>query len=360
MAVLSDYIKWRGDLEFWQDGFNEFDNLVFSAISYVMMDEIFNTSDCKVLSLRLISDSYFSREYDPKKYGINSVLNNTPEILRQAAACKRYDNVLIRNYVSTVDTSRTLQFAAMEFLIPDGTSFIAFRGTDDTIVGWKEDFMMSVSETEAERDSVAYLNLVASCSSRNLRIGGHSKGGHLAVYAAAFCDEKIKDRILRVYSNDGPGFTSDFIKDKRTKSIQNKVLRILPVESIVGMLMEPVGKSIIVKSTAKGFAQHDLLSWCIDGMQFEKVSKISKGSAIFDKAITDWLGSFDDSERSTFVEELFSVLEASGMNTLTEIQDNRARTIPAMSRQFKTLSPQTKDKVNEVIKNLFSELLLGE
>ncbi len=360
MAVLSDYIKWRGDLEFWQDGFNEFDNLVFSAISYVMMDDIFDSSECKVLSLKLISDTYFSEGYEPKKYGINSVLNNTPEILRQAAESRRYENVMIRNYVSTVDVSRTLQFAAMEFLLPDGTSYIAFRGTDDTIVGWKEDFMMSVSETAAERDAVAYLNLVASCSRRLLRIGGHSKGGHLAVYAAALCEEKIRERILQIFSNDGPGFTEDFIKDKRTRSIQNRVLRILPAESIVGMLMEPVGKAVVVRSTQKGFAQHDLLSWCIDGMHFEKAPRISKGSAIFDKAITEWLGSFNATERSAFVEELFSVLEASGVSTLTEIQDNMGSTLPAMRRQFKTISPQTKEKVNDVIKYLFSELLSGD
>lgn len=357
MATVIDYIKWRGDLEFWQDGFNKFDNLIFSAISYVEMDEIFADSDMDELSLEYITKEYFAPGAKVRKFRDNSVLKETPEILRLAAATKRFKKVLVRNYVSLIDLEKTLQFAAMEFLLPDGTSYIAYRGTDDNIVGWKEDFMLAVAETEAEREAVAYINEVAD-GKRKLRLGGHSKGGHLAVYAAAFGNKSIQDNILEIYSNDGPGFTADVVRSKSVKAIAGKVVRIIPEDSVVGLLMEPVGKTTVVKSTNKAMGQHDLLSWCLDGMEFETIKTVSKFAEVLDNAVTDWLNNFEEDKRVDFVNDLFSVLEASGAETLSDISDGGIKAIQKMTKRLNSLSPDTKEKIGDIMKCLFKEMTL--
>ena len=173
MGTLSDYIKWRGDLEFWQDGFNVVDNLVFSCLSYVPMDKVFSENGAAVIDIQDVNSIYLKTSHDEQKHREGSVLNDAPLILRELADTARYRHVKIRNYVSKIEQDKTLQFAAMEFLLPDGSSYVAYRGTDDSIVGWKEDFMLALEEVEAERQAVLFLNSIASEGDRMLRIGGH-------------------------------------------------------------------------------------------------------------------------------------------------------------------------------------------
>ena len=181
MGTLSDYIRWRGDLEFWQDGFNVIDNLVLSCVSYVQLEDVFKKHGEEVIDIHDVSDIYFKNFHDENRYKETSVLFHAPLTLKAIADTKRFRNIKIRNYVSKLDPDKTLQFAAMEFLLPDGTSYVAFRGTDDNLVGWKEDFYLALGEVEAERQAVRFLNEIASASDRPLRVGGHSKGGHLAI-----------------------------------------------------------------------------------------------------------------------------------------------------------------------------------
>ena len=208
MGTIRDYIKWRGDLEFDRDGFNTIDNLILSVVSYVEMDGFFRDFS-KPVNIGDICDIFFREKYDEKRYRQGSVLHDAPLILREIADTPRFRDIRVRNYLSLNDTERVLQFAAMEFMLPDGTSYVAYRGTDDTLVGWKEDFFLAIRETEAEKEAVSYLNRIAAGRDRPLRLGGHSKGGHLAVYAGAECKEKCRDRIISIYSNDGPGFKKD-------------------------------------------------------------------------------------------------------------------------------------------------------
>lgn len=357
MSTLIDYIKWRGDLEFWQDGFNVFDNLVFSAISYVEMDQVFNNSEVDTLFLTEVSDQYFEKYAAGIVYRDNSVLRECPNIMKAAASAKRYQKVLVRNYVSKIDTAKTLQFSAVEFLLPDGTSYVAYRGTDDTIIGWKEDFLLAVSEVEAEKLSVEYLDKIGLESNRRLRIGGHSKGGHLAVYGAAKCSKDIQDRILDVYSNDGPGFSKEFVKSKQVKAISDRVLRIIPEESVVGMLMEPVGSTIVVKSTNKFIMQHDLMSWEMDAMEFVTEKSVTSGAKAIDKAIKEWLDEFEDDKRIDFVEDVFAVLEASEAQTLSGIQEGGIKAVQKMTKRLNELSGDTREQIGKVLKLIMEQLV---
>ena len=173
MGTLSDYIKWRGDLEFWQDGFNVIDNMILSCLSYVPLDGIFQKYGAEVIDIQDVNEIYFKNFHDENRYGEGSILRDGPITLRNVADTNRFRHVKIRNYISKLELNKTLQFAAMEFLLPDGTSYVAYRGTDDSIVGWKEDFRLALEEVEAERQAVADLNNIAAGNDRMLRVGGH-------------------------------------------------------------------------------------------------------------------------------------------------------------------------------------------
>lgn len=335
MGTIKDYINWRGDLEFWQDGFNVIDNLVLSCISYVEMDDIFTNDGQSVYRLKEISDLYFEKIFDIKKFRDGSILKEAPLTLKIIAETNRYKNIRVRNYVSMNDTDRTLQFAAMEFLLPDGTSYIAYRGTDDTVVGWKEDFMLALKEVEAEKEAVNYINKIAKDNDRLLRVGGHSKGGHLSVYAAAKCEKNIQKIILNIYSNDGPGFMEKVAKSKAITSIIPKLVSIIPEDSVVGLLMEPVGTPIIVKSTAIAIQQHNLATWCLEGTNLQTVRDISVGAKTIDKVMKENINKMTDDEINVFVEELFSIFDASGASTLTEFKKGGIKSLEAISQKLK-------------------------
>ena len=334
MGTIRDYIKWRGDLEFDRDGFNTIDNLILSVVSYVEMDGFFRDFS-KPVNIGDICDIFFREKYDEKRYRQGSVLHDAPLILREIADTPRFRNIRVRNYLSLNDTERVLQFAAMEFMLPDGTSYVAYRGTDDTLVGWKEDFFLAIRETEAEKEAVSYLNRIAAGRDRPLRLGGHSKGGHLAVYAGAECKEKYRDRIISIYSNDGPGFKKDVAESDSVRNVIPKLVSIIPEESIVGLLMNPVIDPVIVKSTAKYAYQHNPASWCLEGTELEKVEKTGKASAIATKLIKENIGRMSPEELDLFVEDLFAVFEASGARTVSGLKKGGLKSLRAMASKLK-------------------------
>ncbi len=333
MGTLSDYIKWRGDLEFWQDGFNVIDNLVLSCLSYLQLDDVFEEFGSEVIGISEINNIYFEKYYDEGRYAEGSILKDAPRVLKSIADTNRYHHIKIRNYVSKIEIDKTLQFAAMEFLLPDGTSFIAYRGTDDTIVGWKEDFRLALEEVEAERQAVAYLSEITAENGRALRIGGHSKGGHLAMYAGAMCAPDIQARILNIYSNDGPGFMKKVALSKEMKHIIPKLISIIPEESIVGLLMEPVGKPIVVKSTAIAVAQHNLATWCVEGKGLVTVPKVSKAAHLVDSMLKENISKMNEEELSAYVEKLFSIFEATGAITLSDLKKSGLNGLKAMTKR---------------------------
>ncbi|MBO6127793.1 MAG: DUF2974 domain-containing protein [Pseudobutyrivibrio sp.] len=344
MGTIADYIQWRGDLEFWQDGFNVIDNLVLSCLSYVELDDIFTADSPEVMDIQTINKLYYEKVFNKKSFRDGSILKDAPITLKYIANTSRYKNIKIRNYISLNDTKRTLQFAAMEFLLPDGTSYIAYRGTDDTIVGWKEDFKLATSEVEAEKEAVKYLNRVARDNQRILRIGGHSKGGHLAVYAVAKCDKDVRNRVDKIYSNDGPGFMKNIAESKAMEDISGKIVSIIPEDSIVGLLMEPIVKPIIVKSTAIAVAQHNLATWCLNGKKLQTAKDVTKTAKLLDSTLKENVGKMTDEEIDEFVDNLFSLFEATGALTLTELKKSGLKGLQALSKKVGELANKGKNK----------------
>lgn len=306
---ITDYVN-REQRSFAQLPLNEADSLVFCQLSYM------DWSDCAAdrRTLSQSDDSVISERLCAKV----RVRQNNVKLAQAVRASERFGSVTVGNFVNVIDAQLEQQFSAVCFVLPTQEQYVAFRGTDGTVVGWKEDFnMMYADEVPSQKSAVDYLNAFG-WQSKRIYVGGHSKGGNLAIYAATFCDPVIRDRILSIYSHDGPGFRNSLRGQGGYDAIVSKIHKTVPQSSIIGMLMKDESPSVIVKSDGKGFAQHDPFLWKIVGNNFAAAPQLSDGALTIQRAINGWLGNMSDIDRENFVNALFLVLKESGAASIRE------------------------------------------
>jgi hypothetical protein len=346
MPNMMDYLEWRGDISFSVDHFNEVDNLILSELAYVPFEGIVSDSGEKV-RIKDASDRFFEMHDESSLTAANApAVAKAPLLMRKAANTKRFQGLRIYNYVNEVDESSKLQFAAMTFILPDHSLYVAFRGTDHTIVGWEEDFNMSfLNRTPGQMCAIKYINMISKHSLRRMRVGGHSKGGNFAVYGSAFADSLAREKIMEVYSNDGPGFRPEVIESVEYKAILPKVVSIVPEHTIVSQIMESAYKKKIVKSSETGLMQHDAMSWQVMGNRFVEASSLGEDSKIFDHTLRKWISGFDDETRSQFVSILFEGLTYDGSNTTEDLKEKtRLQRLNTMRKRVSEL-PVEKQKL---------------
>ena len=321
MADIFDYLRKRGSVPFEEDPFNEVDNLVLAMLSYTdfdgILDDSFNTT-----SLNIADRKYFEKHSRAEARKSIFHFIRAPLLMDGMLKGNRFRETTLTKYVDIINSDKDMQMAAVTFLLSDGSAYVAFRGTDTTVAGWKEDFNMSyMPETAGQLSAVRYLNEVGTEIKGPIRVGGHSKGGNFAVYASAFCDREIQDRILEVYTNDGPGFRSEVMEREAYKRILPRVVSIVPDTSIVGMLLTNNVGHIVVKSKDVGLLQHNALTWMVDQNRFRHTKQSAFGSFI-NRSQKEWLSNLDDKSREMFVNTLFSFFEATGMDTFDEMIAN--------------------------------------
>lgn len=324
-ANMLDYLAWRGDLTFAADGFNEVDNLIFSELAYVNMDGLAPESFGERISVRELCARYIAAGRDQ-----SYLVNDPSHALKAAAGTKRFGEAELCGYVNEVDVERQMQFSAVTFLPGDGSVFVAFRGTDNTIVGWREDFNMNfLPETPGQAEAAAYLRRALDEFRLPTRVGGHSKGGNFAVYAAAFC-KSGNGEIVAVYSNDGPGLNRETARTPEYLAVVPKITKIVPDQSLVGLLLAGCETPKAVKSDAKGIMQHNPYTWQISGNSF--VPAEATGETIADETVRRWSESLDGEQWKNFSQALFDALEASGATTLYELNSAKATYYTAVAR----------------------------
>ena len=242
----------------------------------------------------------------------------------------------------------------MTMLLPDGSAYVAFRGTDDTIVGWKEDFNMAFTpEIPAQRYAADYLQQAAAALAfRPLLVGGHSKGGNLAVYAAVFCGEAIQKQIRAVYNNDGPGFYASLLELPEHRRIAGKITTLLPESSVVGMLLEHEESYQVVRSTQIGLMQHDGFSWQVLGERFEHLTELAEGGRIMDQTLRSFLRELTEPQRAQFVDTLFDILTCTDASTLTDLKEGGLKTASAMVKALQKLDKPTRKALSDTLKLL--------
>jgi len=354
MGTLYDYMNWRGELSFTEAPFNEVDSLIFSLLSYLDLKGIVpDAHDGATVSLRAAANAFFSKNPDPRKISMGVIVpKNIIKVFRMAKDTRRFRNVGLKAHVNLIDIEKEMQFSATTFLVDDETTLIVYRGTDDTLVGWKEDFNMSfLPVVPAQEEAVKYLTLAAKHSpNKFLRVTGHSKGGNLAVYAAVKCEPSIQKRIQQVWSNDGPGFGGGMINSPEYIEMRPVIRTLVPQSSIVGMLLEHDENYAVVKSRQTGLFQHDGLTWEVMGSSFVRLKSISGESKRFDKTLNTWIRSMTPEQREQFVEALYQILSSDNALTLTDLV---AVTKNKWLKKSSALDPQVHKTIQKTLSALF-------
>ena len=318
---LFDYLKWRNDVSLRAAPFNEIDNVVLSYLAYADFGELLQEE-----KRRVSIETCFKRFC--KKHDLANVresklfIERAPLLLEDMVCGARFRGTKVVHFREVFDKEKVQQFAALVFLLPDGTKYVSFRGTDLSITGWKEDFLMSfTAETEGAKEAVSYLNEVAACVEGDLILGGHSKGGNFAMFAAAFCDDAVKERILKVYNNDGPGFREEIVRSAAYRELLPKITNIVPQTSIIGRLLSNEAAHTVVKSTAAGIFQHDVTTWEVTKDKFVRAEP-DAFSDFVEKSLGTWLETMDDEARKSLVETVFSMIEMTEAETFAEFGEN--------------------------------------
>ena len=338
MPNIIDYIKWRGELSFKDSKFNEIDNLICAAISYLPFDKIIKERE--KITIKEAFERYLQEE---KRFLFNSMQKEEQDFFSILARSKRFGDLYITEYENKFDEKEEKQFAAITIIFPDNTIYVSYRGTDNTLVGWKEDFNMSFMEfVPAQTDATNYLEKIARKTFAKIRVGGHSKGGNLAIYASTFCNKRIQKRIIDIYNNDGPGFTEKVVESDEYKNILSKIHTYIPQSSVIGRLLEHKEKCIIIKSTENGIFQHNLYSWQVEGTHFIYIDELTGDSEFIDKTIKDWLKNVEPKQREKFVDILYKIISETGAKTLNELSTNWVENAKIFIKSYRDIEPQEK------------------
>ena len=322
MNIL-DYLDWRGDLSFEAAEINEVDALIFAWLSYYRFEELASAEELDGLTLRDAAELHAQKFGPFQRINLNTTIQpslTAAWLLYCTSATERFAPVRIRGFRRVADHAESIQFAAISFLPGDGRRVIAYRGTDASIAGWKEDCRLSFLEAvPAQTLGVQYLEDAAD--GRRTLLCGHSKGGNLAVYAALHASAPRLESIDMVYNFDGPGFCFDTLDQQRYASIRDRVVTIVPESSIVGMLLEHDEEYRIVESQMAGILQHDAMFWQVRGNHFVYSDKLNASSVIADRALRDWIKGMSPDERREFVDTVFGVIESTGAQRLAELPE---------------------------------------
>ncbi|MBO5111144.1 MAG: DUF2974 domain-containing protein [Clostridia bacterium] len=353
MPDLFEYLSWRGDLSFEQVPLTEADNLIFTMLSYVKFGSLIPTFESKAtVSLAEAAEAYKPQGGEVDELVPNRSISQTILRLLQAAAkTPRFGNVRLLGYVDRLDDVEQKQFSALTACLSDGSAYVAFRGTDATIVGWKEDFNMSYrSPIPSQLEATAYLNRAGRAHPGPLYVGGHSKGGNLAVYAGVHCLREVKDRILAVYNNDGPGFDREAMFEEGYRELSPRIRTYIPAYSVVGMLFERLEEHTVVESRGNKIMQHDGMSWEIMGGSFVRAADIEPDTKRIDRIMKEWVSSMKKEDREAYVNTVYAMLASTEAKNLSDLSRSGLKLL----RAYLTLDPSSREVIHENTKAFLS------
>jgi len=351
-GTMIDYLREYGNVSFCKMPMNEVDSLVLCQFCYLKFDgmvPVIGQNLPFVTMTDLLEHPMYEHLYADERY---EKVNR--ELFAAMMAGKRYRSLKLNHYINIIEKEWETQFSAVTFLLEDGTVYVAYRGTDETIVGWKEDFNMAfLSPVPGQACSVKYLNMAAEGLERPFYVGGHSKGGNLAVYSAMKCKPEIQDKILKIYSMDGPGFRPEVLKECNYDRIADRVVKILPHSSLVGMLFESDMHFKVVESNTFGLLQHNPFTWRVKDGKLVEAQNIREGRQHMDNTLNEWILSLDGKQLQIFVDTLFQVIAASQADDLIEFTADWKRSMNGIVAALKEVDEETVHILKEVIKSLF-------
>lgn len=344
MNNVLDYVRWRGDLLFLQDPPNAIDSAIFSYLVYMKFPQTLTSSPGLTISQM---QAEIERQEDSKQFGNPHQL----ELLRCCAASQRFGQARLVEFRDELIPEEDTQFAAVSLLLDDGSLFAVFRGTDNTLVGWKEDFNMCFQESiPSQRLAVEYLQKLYETYHRPMYVCGHSKGGNLAVYAASMSAPEIRQTIREVYNNDGPGFMEHMLSTPGYLEMVPRIHTFVPQSSIIGMLMEHAEPYRVIKSAQVGIMQHDVFTWAVEGKELLPEEKLTPDAVFVNATIRGWLLSMDMTQRNKMVDALFKLLTYGNVERAADIFQ------PKNVRQYMKLI-STDEDIRRILSGEFANLL---
>lgn len=359
MATSKDFIKKYGDKTFSELPFTDVDNLLLCEIFYMPFEKVLykGFNDKPVLFSDACKKVFAYNGY--KHISPGFLMNNyISQKMMALAETVRYKDVKVYACESVFGTEPAVQFAAMTFILPDDTKVVVYRGTDDTWVGWKEDLDIYTKKgIPSHKLCVDYLERVAKdFPDGDIIICGHSKGGHVALHSALYCDESVRNRIERVYNNDGPGFYSyNYIESKPYNEIINKYRHFVPDCSFVGMLLVHDDDYIPVKSTRLlGMLQHDLATWKIKGTQLLTRDDLTFVARVTDLVLKKMLYNMDEDKTNNFEAVLSAVIAGMGQVNITNFSKNLISSLKGAIDSWSSIDEPAKELFRTTFVGIFT------
>ncbi len=340
MANMIDYLAWRGDISLEASPWNAVDGLLLSTLSYLNFHGIADASGWTLREakrLDLLNESPDS-SFPPRRDAFFGMADSV-----------RFGESRMHHFIAVSDEAASMQFSAMCVDLPDGTMAIAFRGTDNTLVGWREDFNMSFQTWVPGQEAAGYyLAQAARSTDRPLRLAGHSKGGNLAVFAAAVAAPEVRDRIESIWSYDGPGMNREMSGSEGFQRIRGRIRSYIPQTSIIGLLMDYYSPYTVVRSDATGLSQHDPMSWQVYGAKFEELESIDRKAEIVCETLHEWLQNSTPEQRSAFVDTMFRMADTTNATKMSDILNEKWRSFRKMFGSRKEIEPETRRVFNRL------------
>ena len=352
MATLKDYVNYYKDIPFEEVFFNDLDSLLFTQIVYADFDGIIPKERGRYI---LFSDAMrlFLKKVASLDHKMPRFTKDVYEVIEQLKDSKRYGNVKMYHYIKIVDQEK--QFCAYTLRF-SGLVYVAYEGTDTSIIGWKEDFMLTnVFPVPAQRCAISYLNETIGLFDPNVIVGGHSKGGNLAMISSMLASTKIRMKIKRVYNFDGPGVRKKEFESIAYKRMCHKLKMFVPSDSTVGMLLLHPDNYMVVKSNANGLWQHNPFTWeCFGGIFVP--SKLTSRSAALEKSNLAFIGSLDEKERERIIDALFSIFDKLGVTDTSQIKLPKLNQAISLVKEIKAIDSDSRKKLITLFKMLIKGL----
>ncbi len=358
MDSLTDYILWMQDFTFSETGFLDVDALILSNLAYYDFSALFDEQNGPVY----VRDA--QKILDAGEVNVEIAIHdkNYKDLLQAAVNSKRFGNLRMTDYIDIKRTDPPVQYAVETFHDESGLSFIAFRGTDDSLAGWYEDFIASFCKTEAQEMAKDYvMRVVSSDPGRRWMMGGHSKGGNLAIYAGCTMDAELFDRIECIYNLDGPGLSKDVMGDIPTENVLAKTICIQPEFSVVGKLFDMhIPNTRIIKSSAHGAFQHAPITWGVDHGKIAAAENHNPLSVWVNEFIARWIECSSVEERKIFLSEIYEAISSGGSTTLAELAGEGFDGFKRVQSRLKNPSDVTKRVMFEFTRQAFFASIFPE
>ena len=355
MSGIVEYSLVNAHKDFSVLPFSKVDGLIFAQLAYLEYD---NFVPDKQLFARGITFSKISEREDfDSLFPLERTARKNLMLFNSLAYGKRYKKVKIKYHENVFDPEKAVQFSATTFLLPDGNACVAFRGTYSTITGWRENFDMLYNDTvPAQLLSVQYLDKVASKIKGKITVVGHSKGGNLAIYSSVMCLPKTKEKIVEVQSFDSPGLTEDFVASQEYLNMEEKILKFVPEESMIGMLLSNTDSYRIVKSEGEGILQHDPFLWIVENDDFVTGEKIHTSARLVTNTFKEWMKNYTLEQRELFVDGIFDIIEATnkqGAESFIEWSEYLWENTSVFFDTIKDLDPELRSFLLKFLGNIF-------